>query len=75
VEGIVAASCEFVKSQEMIMVVLKAIPKILDHLPPFSKLTPSLTGSNNYVCHIRNFQFYLSKGIKVKKIHRVLSFK
>ena len=37
-----------------------------------AELIPSLSSNKNYVLHYRNLQLYLSLGLKLKKVHRVL---
>ena len=39
------------------------------------KLIPNLINKTNYVLYYRNVQLYLSLGIKLTKVHRVLKFK
>ena len=39
------------------------------------KLVPNLHNKESYVLHYRNLQFYLSLGMRLKKIHRALCFK
>ena len=38
------------------------------------KLIPTLGDKKNYVLHERNLKLYLSLGLKLKKVHRVLEF-
>ena len=39
------------------------------------KIISNLGNKTNYVVHYKKFQLYLSLGIKLTKIHRVLEFK
>ena len=39
------------------------------------KLTPNLNNKTNYVLHHRNLGLYLSLGMKLTKIHRIIEFK
>ena len=39
------------------------------------KLIPNLFDKTKYVVHYKNLLHYLSLGIKLKKIHRILKFK
>jgi len=38
------------------------------------KLIPNLRDKKNYVLHYRNLKQYLYMGLKIKKIHRGISF-
>ena len=38
------------------------------------KLIPTLSDKKNYVLHYRNLKLYLSLGLELKKVHRVLEF-
>ena len=38
------------------------------------KLTPNLFKKEKYVVHVKNLVYYLSKGVKLEKIHRILRF-
>ena len=39
-----------------------------------AKLIQRLASKKNYALHYRNLQLYLSLGLKLKKVHRVLEF-
>jgi hypothetical protein len=45
------------------------------HSEKLKKLVPNLYDKKNYICHIKNLQYYLKKGLVLTKIHRVLKFK
>ena len=40
-----------------------------------NKLTPNVMPKNNYIVHYRNLKYYLSKGLILKRLHRVLELK
>ena len=40
-----------------------------------NKLVPNLGNKNKYIVYYRNFQLYLSCGMKLTKVHKVLKFK
>ena len=42
--------------------------------PNTEKLVLTLEDKNNYVVHYKNLQFYLSQGMRLKKVHRVAEF-
>ena len=39
-----------------------------------TKLVPNLMDKKKYVVHYRNLHLYLSLGMKLKKVHRILEF-
>ena len=46
-----------------------------EHSEKIAKLVPNLCHKKNYICHIKNLQYYLSKGLILTKVHRVLKFR
>ena len=40
-----------------------------------NKLVPNLMPKKNYVVHYRNLKYYLSQGLILTKVHRILEFK
>ena len=40
-----------------------------------NKLVPNLDNKSKYVVHYRNLQLYLSLGMKLNKLHKILKFK
>ena len=40
-----------------------------------NKLAPNLMSKKNYLVHYRNLKCYLSQGLILKKVHRILEFK
>ena len=40
-----------------------------------NKLVPNFRNKKKYVVHYRNLQLYLSLGMKLSKVHRILRFK
>ena len=42
--------------------------------PKTEKLLLTLEDKNNYVVHYKNLQFYLSQGMRLKMVHRVIEF-
>jgi hypothetical protein len=45
------------------------------HSEKLKKLVPNLYDKTNYVCHIKNLQYYVKNGLVITKTHRVLQFK
>ena len=40
-----------------------------------NKLTPNVMPKNNYIAHYRTLKYYLSKGLLLKRMHRILELK
>ena len=49
------------------------LEKHKEKFKPSRKLCPDLKNKYNYVCSLKNLQFYLKQGLVLKKIHRVLA--
>ncbi len=52
---------------------LKFLEKNDEKFKPSTKLCPDLYPKKNFVCSLKNLQFYVEKGLKLTKIHRVLA--
>ena len=39
------------------------------------KLIPNLNDKSNYIVHYRNLKYYIQRGLRLVKIHKVMSFK
>ena len=61
-------------TKDMLSPYCKTIQKFGVTIGQVAQLTPTLTEKRNYVLHYRNLQLYLSLGLKLKKVHRVLEF-
>ena len=60
--------------EEMLSDFQKKLAKDLDVKVGGSKLCLTLLDKKEYICHYRNLKLYLQKGMKIKKVRRVLEF-
>jgi len=61
-------------TEDMLSSYSKSLIDSLHPSQPSEKLVPNLMNKQKYVCHYRNLQFYLDHGLKLDKIHRIISF-
>ena len=61
--------------EEILSEFQKKLSKNLDIKVGGTKLCLTLLDKSNYICHYRNLEFYLEKGMKIKRVRRVLEFK
>ena len=61
-------------SDEMLSAHSKVLKEKLGIKGNASKLIPNLSNKKKYVLHYRNLKYYMTKGILLSKIHRVLEF-
>ena len=63
-------------THEMLSPATKALAKKFNKKVSISnvKLVPNLYDKKLYTCHFRNLKFYVRNGLKVTKIHRIMSF-
>ena len=67
---------EIKATEEMLSPIQLKIKNIYDiKVGEINKRKPNLYSRKNYVAHYRNLKYYLSQGIRLKKIHRILEFK
>ena len=66
---------KFAVSSDMLSKYCKEITKYKIKVGDVKKLIPNFSKKTKYVLHYRNLQLYLSLGMKLPKIHRVLKFK
>ena len=60
--------------EEMLSEFQKKLAKDLDVKVGGTKLCLTLLDKKDYICHYRNLKLYLQKGMKIKKVSRVLEF-
>ena len=60
--------------EEMLSNYQKKLAKDLNIKVGGSKLCLTLLDKKEYICHYRNLKLYLKKGMKIKKVRRVLQF-
>ena len=62
-----------ISSEELSAYNLKFLEKHEEKHSSVQKLVPDLNKKSNYVCSLKNLQFFLKHGLILKKIHRVLT--
>lgn len=62
-----------VKTEDLSEYNRKFLENLGEKHKPGVKLIPDLNNKRNYVCSLKNLQFYIKHGLVLKKVHRVLS--
>ena len=68
-----AVESKFIEEADLSTFNRKFLQKHKQKFKTTRKLCPDLKDKENYVCSLKNLQFYLRHGLQLKKVHRVLT--